>query len=118
MSTQRKSVLSGRTVERSLAGERAGSRAVTVVITAGRRRVEISKPDKALFPTGETKADLARYYEAVADVMLPHVAGRPLNLQRFPDGIDGHEIFQQRISGHFPSWVGRVDVETQDGRAT
>ena len=52
--------------------------------------VHISKPDKLLFPgDGITKADLARYYSGVADTMLPHVAGRPVHMQRFPDGIDG-----------------------------
>lgn len=91
---------------------------MTLTIAAGRRRVEITKPDKVLFPSGETKADLARYYEAVAEAMLPHVAGRPLNLQRFPDGIEAHEIFQQRIPDHFPDWVDRVAVPTQDGSAT
>jgi bifunctional non-homologous end joining protein LigD len=52
--------------------------------------VEISKPDKVLFPDdGTTKADLARYYADVADRMLPHLRGRPVNMQRFPDGLGG-----------------------------
>src|SRR5437588_759208 len=50
-------------------------------------RVEITKPGKRLFPDGTTKADLAGYYEAVADVMLPHIHDRPLNLERHPDGV-------------------------------
>lgn len=91
---------------------------MTLTIATGRRRVEITKPDKALFPSGETKADLARYYEAVGEVMLPHVAGRPLNLQRFPDGIEAHEVFQQRIPDYFPDWVDRVAVPTEHGSAT
>ena len=53
-------------------------------IPAGRRVVAISRPDKPLFPCGITKADLAEYYRAVAPAMLPHVAGRPLNLERYP----------------------------------
>jgi DNA primase len=69
---------------------------VTVAIGSGRRTVEVSRPGKPLFPEGITKADLARYYEAVADVMLPHIAGRPLNMERFPDGIEAERIFQQR----------------------
>jgi len=80
--------------------------------------IEISKPDKALFPTGETKLDLARYYESVAGVMLPHVRGRPLNLQRFPDGIEAHGIFQHRIPDYFPDWIDRVTVQTSKGPAT
>ncbi len=84
-------------------------------ITAGRRTVEISRPDKVLFPPDITKLDLARYYERVAPVMLPHVAGRPLNLERYPDGIDGHRIIQQHASGHFPDWIRRVTVAKRGG---
>ena len=48
--------------------------------------VEISKPGKELFP-GVTKLDLARYYERVAEVMLPHLRDRPVNMQRYPYGV-------------------------------
>jgi bifunctional non-homologous end joining protein LigD len=88
---------------------------VNVAIEAGRRTVEVSRPDKALFPDGITKADLARYYEAAAEFMLPHVAGRPLNLERYPDGIDGERIIQQKASGHFPDWIERVRVPKKGG---
>ena len=59
-------------------------------LTVGRRRIEISHPDKALFrrPT-ITKLELAQYYERVGALMLPHLARRPLALQGFPQGIDG-----------------------------
>jgi bifunctional non-homologous end joining protein LigD len=77
--------------------------------------VRISRPDKALFPSGVTKADLARYYEAVGPVMVPHVARRPLILERYPDGVDGHRIIQQHASGHFPAWVGRARVPARKG---
>ena len=56
---------------------------------AGRVRVagvSISHPDRVLDPTGLTKLELARYYEAVAERMLPHVAGRPLTLVRWAEG--------------------------------
>jgi bifunctional non-homologous end joining protein LigD len=82
---------------------------------AGRRVVEVSRPDKVLFGDGITKADLARYYEAVAGAMLPHLARRPLNLERYPDGIDGHRIIQQRASDHFPDWIARVTVAKEGG---
>ena len=88
---------------------------MNVAIEAGRRTVEVSRPDKALFPDGITKADLARYYEAAAEFMLPHVAGRPLNLERYPDGIDGERIIQQKASGHFPDWIERVRVPKKGG---
>jgi bifunctional non-homologous end joining protein LigD len=78
--------------------------------------VEISHPDKVLFPQdGITKLDLATYYAAVADVMLPHLRGRPVNMQRFPDGIDGLSFYEKRLPAHFPGWVHSVEVHTEDG---
>jgi bifunctional non-homologous end joining protein LigD len=80
-------------------------------LRAGRRRVRISNPDKVLFPgDGITKLDLARYYEAVAPAMVPHVRDRPLNLWRWNTGIDGPLVVQQEIPKGAPEWVRRVDV--------
>ncbi len=78
--------------------------------------VQISKPDKVLFPDdGITKADLARYYADVAEVMLPHLAGRPVNMQRFPDGIAQQSFYEKKVPAHFPSWMDRVELHTADG---
>jgi bifunctional non-homologous end joining protein LigD len=88
---------------------------MSLSIRAGRRTVEISRPDKVLFPPHLNKADLAGYYERVSEAMLPHLKGRPLNYERFPDGIDGPRIFQQHASGHFPDWIRRVSVPARNG---
>jgi bifunctional non-homologous end joining protein LigD len=88
---------------------------VSVEIRAGRRSVEISRPDKPLFPCGVTKADLARYYAEVAEAMLGHIADHPLNLERYPDGIEHQAIFQQRAGAYFPDWIGRVRVGKEGG---
>ena len=82
--------------------------------------VEVTKPDKVLFPAGEghravTKADLAGYYAQVADAMLPHLRGRPVNMQRFPDGIGATSFYEKKVPGHFPDWVRTVEVDTQGG---
>jgi bifunctional non-homologous end joining protein LigD len=79
------------------------------------RTVKISRPDKQLFPTGETKADLAGYYESVAEAMLPHVAGRPLNLERYVDGIEGERLVQQRAGKYFPDWIARAETPKKGG---
>jgi bifunctional non-homologous end joining protein LigD len=88
---------------------------VSATIKAGRRCVEISRPGKALFPCGITKADLATYYERVAHAMLPHIKGRPLNLERYPDGIEGERIMQQRAGRYFPAWIRRAKVDKKGG---
>jgi bifunctional non-homologous end joining protein LigD len=79
-------------------------------------RVEISSPDKVLFPgDGITKADLASYYERVAEWMLPHVRDRPLSLQVFPGGIEDKGFFQKNVPKHYPDWIGRVEVAKEGG---
>src|SRR5215469_8042490 len=88
---------------------------MAVTITASGREVEISRPDKRLIPPSITKADLAGYYARISEVMLPHIAGRPLNFERYPDGIEGNKIFQQHASGHFPDWIRVVEVPKSGG---
>ena len=81
--------------------------------------IELSHPDKVLFPdAGVTKADLAAYYEAVAPVLLPHVHGRPLSLQVFPRGIGGPGHFMKNVPDYFPGWVRRVTVPKKGGTVT
>lgn len=76
----------------------------------------ISKAEKILFPDdGVTKGDLAAYYAAVAKIMLPHVRGRPIMMQRYPDGIGGEPIIQQRAPDYFPPWIKRAKVKKRAG---
>ena len=77
--------------------------------------VRVSHPEKVLFPDGLTKRDLAEYYDKIAETMLPHVAGRPVHMQRFPDGIDGEEIQQKQAPSYFPDFVERVRVPRKRG---
>ena len=78
--------------------------------------VTITHPDKILFPDdGITKGDLATYYEAVADVMVPHIANRPVTLERFNAGIKGPRVFQKNVEKGFPAWLKRVKVKKKDG---
>ena len=78
--------------------------------------VKITHPDKLLFPgDGVTKGDLAAYYERVAEWMLPHVKGRPVSMQRFPDGIEGKGFFHKDVPDYFPDWIPRVEVHKAGG---
>jgi bifunctional non-homologous end joining protein LigD len=64
---------------------------MTETIRIGRHVVEITHPEKLLFSRPPvSKLALARQYEAVAAVMLPHVRGRPLALEAYPQGVDSH----------------------------
>jgi bifunctional non-homologous end joining protein LigD len=76
----------------------------------------ITHPDKVLFPDdGITKGELARYYEAVAPVMLPHLIGRPVTMERYPNGIGLKGFWQKDLSRGFPDWLQRVEVPKKDG---
>jgi len=91
---------------------------VTSLEVAG-RTVEVSKPDKVLFPdAGFTKLDLARYHERVAPLMLPQLAERPLVVQRFPDGVGADGFYQKDVPDHYPDWIRRVELPKQDGTVT
>ncbi|WP_055493787.1 non-homologous end-joining DNA ligase [Streptomyces sp. TP-A0356] len=92
----------------------------TRTVRVGRRTVEIHRPDKVLFPgDGDgkeyTKADLVAYYRSVAPYMLPHLRGRPLMLERHPDGIEGPRFMQKNTPDHYPDWIHRVEVPKEGG---
>ena len=79
-------------------------------------RVVITHPEKVLFPDdGITKGQLASYYEAVADVMIPHLRGRPVTMERYPSGIGKKGFWQKDVSKGFPEWLERVKVPKKDG---
>jgi len=72
----------------------------------------VTHPEKVLFPdSGITKGELCAYYEAVAPLMIPHVRGRPVTMERFPAGIGKKGFIQKDVSKGFPSWLERVEVE-------
>jgi bifunctional non-homologous end joining protein LigD len=76
----------------------------------------ITHPDKVLFPDDDiTKGDLAAYYEAMAPIMLPHMRGRPLTMERYPAGIGRKGFWQKDVSKGFPDWLERVSVPKKDG---
>ena len=77
--------------------------------------VEISHPDKTFFPEkGLTKLDVSDYYKRIASTMLIHLQDRPINLQRFPDGIDNQGFYQKEVPDYFPDWIDRTKVEVKE----
>lgn len=92
-------------------------------VRAGRRTVTVHRPDKVLFPGGRdtpeyTKSDLVDYHRAVAPYMLPHLRGRPLMLDRRPDGIDGLTFMQKNTPDSYPEWITRAEVPKEGGTVT
>ncbi len=76
----------------------------------------IAHPERVLFPeSGITKGDLVAYYDAVADRLLPRIAGRPLSVERFPRGIDHTGFMQKNRPSHAPDNVGAVEMDKKDG---
>jgi bifunctional non-homologous end joining protein LigD len=73
--------------------------------------VRLTHPDRVFWPeVGVTKLELARFYEQIADWMVPHVAGRPLSLLRAPEGHTGERFFHKHVDKGWPPALGRVRV--------
>ena len=78
--------------------------------------VAITHPEKVFFSKiGATKLDLVRYYQAVAEPFLATVRGRPLLLERYPDGAGGKSFFQKRVPKSAPDWLRTTVVSTPNG---
>jgi bifunctional non-homologous end joining protein LigD len=76
----------------------------------------ITHPEKVLFPDdGITKGDLAAYYETMAPVIVPHLRGRPVTMERYPAGIGEKGFWQKDVSKGFPTWLQRVEVPKKGG---
>jgi bifunctional non-homologous end joining protein LigD len=79
------------------------------------RSVRLTSLDRVLWPrTGFTKGDLVDYYLAVASVLLPHLAGRPLTLGRWPQGVEGRGFAQTECRGR-PDWLRTLPLRLRDG---
>ncbi|RRS01583.1 non-homologous end-joining DNA ligase [Glycomyces terrestris] len=73
--------------------------------------ISLSKLDKELFPDDHvSKDDMLVHYLTVAEAMVPHLAGRPLTLLRFPDGIGEEGFFQKDAPAYYPDWIRTVEV--------
>src|SRR5439155_1452933 len=78
--------------------------------------VEISNPDKVLFPDDKiTKAEFVQYCAEVAAAMLPFARGHPVAMLRFPNGIHGQRFFQKQAPDYFPDFIRRVEIPKAKG---
>jgi DNA ligase D len=77
----------------------------------GRHDVQVTNPDKVFFPeSGLTKGDLIRHYVELADYLLRHVARRPMQMLRYPHGVDGEFFYQKRVPNPHPDWLETVHI--------
>ncbi|MDO5502343.1 MAG: ATP-dependent DNA ligase [Actinomycetia bacterium] len=100
---------------------RAKERIIEVAGPDAPRSVRISSPDRVMWPEHRgapaiTKGDLADYTLAIEDALLRHIGGRPVTLQRFPEGIDGEEFYQKNPPKGMPDWVSVVRCRYPSGR--
>ena len=85
-------------------------------LEVGERVVKVTNPDKELFPGRHTKLDLVRYYLAVGEGIVRALRERPTQLRRFPDGIEGEQIYQKRVPEKRPDWIEVARVTFPSGR--
>lgn len=77
------------------------------------RKIQLSNLDKVFWPReGYTKGDLLRYYDAIAETLLPYLHERPVHMLRYPDGIEGKSFYQKDAPDHTPDWVVTESIES------
>lgn len=84
------------------------------------RKVELSSPDKVLFPRiGISKREVFEFYRRIAPRLLPHLKDRPATLERVPEGLGNGarpHFWQKNASDYFPAWIQRAQLPTKEGR--
>ena len=82
-----------------------------LTVDVGGRKLRLSNLDKVLYPeVGLTKGEVLDYYTKIAPVLLPHLAGRPLTVKRYPDGVGGPSFFEKNAARGTPDWVRTVTL--------
>ncbi len=93
-------------------------RPLPTLLKKGRRELRLRNVDKPFWPEeGITKGDLVAYYRDVAEVLVPHLRGRPFTMKRYPDGWQGNHFFQKQAPSHMPTWIKRAPLpaSTREG---
>jgi len=83
------------------------------------QRVTLTNADKVLYPaTGTTKSDVFGYYTRIAELMVPHIAGRPATRKRWPNGVREPSFFEKQLTPSAPDWLPRASVNHRSGTTT
>jgi bifunctional non-homologous end joining protein LigD len=87
-----------------------------IVVDVDHQRISLTHLNKIFWPaSGDTKRSLLRYYASVADAIIPHLRGRPLVIQRYPDGVTGANFFQHDSGDHLPKYIETKSIVEQNG---
>jgi len=90
-----------------------------IAVTVDGQALTLTNLAKVLYPRdGFTKAEVLDYYQRISPVLLPHIAGRPMTLKRYPEGVDGESFFQKHAPAGTPDWVRTVDVPSRSSRGS
>jgi len=82
-----------------------------IITKVGKQNLKFTNLNKAFYPQeGFTKRDVINYYDAIADLILPHLRDRPLSLKRYPNGIESDFFFQKNAAEKFPAWLRTVPI--------
>ena len=88
-------------------------------VAVGGRELTVTNLDKVLYPaTGFTKGQVIEYYMRIGEVMLPHLADRPITMKRYPNGVDQKYFFEKHSPDHAPEWIPHLDVPSDHGQET
>lgn len=83
------------------------------------RKLKLTNLEKVLYPaTGFTKGQVVDFYVHIAPVLLPHLAGRPLTMKRYPEGVDAEYFFEKNAPMHRPDWVKTAPIWSEGNRRT
>ena len=83
------------------------------------QRVTLTNADKVFYPaTNTTKGDVFDYYTRIAEVMVPHIAGRPATRKRWPNGVEEPSFFEKQLASSAPEWLSRAGVVHRSGITT
>jgi bifunctional non-homologous end joining protein LigD len=89
-----------------------------IAVQVDGRPLALTNLAKVLYPAdGFTKAEVLDYYQRISPVLLPHIAGRPMTLRRFPHGVGDLSFFEKHAPAHRPDWLRAEEVVSRSSRS-
>src|SRR6202162_5913831 len=97
--------------------QQRGSVSTEPVVEIQGRQLKLSNLDKVLYPAaGFDKGQVIDYYARIAPILVTHLAGRPLTLKRYPNGVDSEFFFEKNATAHRPDWVKTAPIWSEHNR--